>query len=115
MELLNCKNCGAPLTDDGRCEYCGARYERVYNQNRPILILQEEAKVERLTACVEIPRAYVRPGTEEAVKEYSIREMRTQMADGLLAAMKIMTSEDPVRDLLIVRGEVRVVPPDMRL
>ena len=22
----NCKNCGAPLTDDHRCEYCGTSY-----------------------------------------------------------------------------------------
>ena len=27
MTLINCKNCGAPLTPSGRCEYCGSRFE----------------------------------------------------------------------------------------
>lgn len=22
----NCKNCGAPLSNNGRCEYCGTQY-----------------------------------------------------------------------------------------
>lgn len=22
----NCKNCGAPLPNDGKCEYCGTQY-----------------------------------------------------------------------------------------
>lgn len=115
MELINCKNCGAPLTDDGRCEYCGARYERRDVMNRTVLFQYEQAKVERLVAGIEIPKSHIRPGQEEAVKEFAIRELRNQMEDGLLAAMKIMTSEDYMRDLLIVRGEVRVVPPGVRL
>ena len=24
--MTNCKNCGAPLTETNRCEYCGTRY-----------------------------------------------------------------------------------------
>jgi len=27
-EVQNCRNCGAPLDENGDCEYCGTRRER---------------------------------------------------------------------------------------
>jgi len=104
---LKCKTCGAPLTLDGRCEYCGARY-----------IVQNEILV-RTAPCALIPLAvetqvsgyYARSG-EQAAAEYALSEMRYQLADALTGALKITTRRDYYRDLIIIRGQVRVAPPD---
>ena len=30
-EAKNCRNCGAPLNEDGDCEYCGTKSPREWN------------------------------------------------------------------------------------
>ena len=49
----------------------------------------------------------------EGAREYVLRDMIEQIADGLLAFMKMQTSEcyDPMNCCQIIRGEVRVVDP----
>jgi hypothetical protein len=51
----------------------------------------------------------------ERARDYSLRELRNQLADGLLAYMKITTCTDfsakYFEQTEIIRGEVRVVDP----
>jgi hypothetical protein len=47
----------------------------------------------------------------EAASDYALQDMRQQIADGLLAYMRLTTSEDIKGMCQIVRGEVRVLDP----
>jgi hypothetical protein len=53
--------------------------------------------------------------TPNEVRDYALKELRNQLADGLLAYMKITTSTDFSAKYLeqteIIRGEVRVINP----
>lgn len=104
-----CKQCGAAINVARmKCDYCGTAYE--------------DPSIRRLTVVTQKPgtctiKAEVRIDKEdmllcpERVRDYTLRELRNQLADGLLAFMKIQTREDLGSRTEIIRGEVRVVDP----
>jgi hypothetical protein len=47
----------------------------------------------------------------ERARDYTLNQLREQIADGLLGFMKITTSHDLCEQAEIIRGEVRVVDP----
>lgn len=52
-ERQNCRNCGAPLTESGDCEYCGTKRQR------------------RMRSSIEITGEYIRLYAEDlCVEEY---------------------------------------------
>lgn len=106
-KIINCKNCGAPLVDY-KCEYCGAEYAPSYE-----MICIESPKVERLRAEVRVPR-YDQYRFGDDLSKYTIERLTHELAKGLAAFMKIQAEQDYRLDATIIRGEVRVVPPDFR-
>ena len=114
MEERKCKSCGDPLRDIGFgkyiCDYCGSMFENHYNDIRFLEVLREPA--ERIAAQCTIPY-YMRENLNpDELTSYSLSELARSLADGLKGFMKVIVSEDPSRMATIVRGEVRVIPPD---
>ena len=105
----NCKNCGAPLNSEGKCEYCGAIYSPIIT---PIFL--ENPKATILTADVNISNDLRRHMNPDDLSDYTIQQLSRKLAEGLSAYMKLRTSNDYFTDSTIIRGEVRILPPDFR-
>ena len=108
-----CKQCGGTIHPGTfKCEYCGTPYED--HNLRRITISQRVPGEATIRAEVRISR-YGKEQAPVATRDYVLRELREQIADGLLAYMKITTSTDYSAKYLeqteIIRGEVRVVEP----
>lgn len=110
MTRLACEACGAPLTADGRCEYCGARY-RLERGDTIRVIQVEHPKVQTIAMTAAITKELAARYPDEAGR-IVLRDMTRQMAESLAAFMKIERSEDPCRDAIMIRGTIRVVEPD---
>ena len=116
MKELKCKNCGAPLISDfasGQyvCKHCGSVFE-MDTLGRLIYVRDPRAQV--LCGTIEIPFEARHYMPEEDLSKYTIRELTHKLAEGLAAYMKVDVQEDPCRMATIVRGTVRVIPPDAR-
>lgn len=109
-----CKNCGAPLERNGKCSYCGSVFEISYFGSDIKFIEVGAPKAETLEAKIEVPfqvRHYMK---EEDISAYSLRALSEQLAEGLAGYMRLDVMEDPCRMATIVRGRVRVLPPNSR-
>lgn len=118
MKELKCKNCGAHLVWGGwgkyKCEYCGAVYSEEEYRGEVQLLCVHDARVVPLCGEVEVPftaRDYMQ---SEDISKYTISELTHKLAEGLAAYMQLNVREDPCRMATIVRGTVRVIPPDHR-
>ena len=110
MEAMKCPNCGANVNRRNlRCDYCGTEYK---HPNEQIKIVVDRPGVHTIRCQTKVDLEHMRQAPER-VREYVLRDMRKQIADGLLAYMKMQTSEcyDPMNCCQIIRGEVRVVDP----
>jgi predicted amidophosphoribosyltransferase len=109
-EAMKCPNCGANINRRSlRCDYCGTEYK---HPNEQIKIIVDRPGVHTIRTQTRVSLEHMRQAPERA-REYVLRDMREQIADGLLAYMKMTTSEsyDPLNLCQIIRGEVRVVDP----
>lgn len=121
VEQRKCTSCGAPLVIEGspqfkrwRCEYCGAVYVNKGERDHYHFVEVCPAPVCRLYAEKRIPH-YIREGINaDDISNYTIEELTHQLAEGLAACMKVDVREDPTMKATIIRGEVRVIPPDFR-
>ena len=114
MEKLTCQNCGAPLSADGRCSYCGTRYKIDYTVEGPRYVTIYSSPVQTLASKTEIPHRYRRLGDDEALSKMAVQDLAHSLADGLVNFMRVDVEEDPYRQATIIRGTVRVVAPDFR-
>ena len=123
IEQMQCKSCGAHLkrrgSGDWICEYCGAVYR--VNESYPAevrFVEVQRAPTKTIVAQVRYPDEIAIHVSEEALAERTIQELTTELAKGLAPYMKVMVSKDyrggPFGTETIVRGTVRVVPPDFR-
>lgn len=108
-----CKYCGARINvAKMKCEYCDTPYED--NSLRRIKIETVRPGQHTIRAEIALDLDSVRYNPEGA-RDYALRELRDQIADGLLGFMKIQTSEEFNPKYLgrteIIRGEVRVIDP----
>ena len=103
---LKCNECGAPLNRDGKCEYCGAQY-KLENE---ILVQTIQAPVKTL-ACMT---TFHNDGfmDEKVQVERSMDIIREQIAEGLLGMVKYQTEYNPIDNITMIRGTVRVVEPN---
>ena len=119
MEEMKCKSCGAHLKRRGSgeymCEYCGAVYKAdEYHPAEIRFVEVKQAPVSTLEAYVRYPDEIAMHISEEALAERTIQELTCELAKGLAPVMKVMVNKDYIRGETIVRGTVRVVPPDFR-
>lgn len=114
MEKLTCQNCGAPLSADGRCSYCGTRYKIDYTVEGPRYVTIYSSPVQTLACQAEIPHRYRSLANEEELSKMAVSDLAHKLADGLTNFMRVDVEEDPFRRATIIRGTVRVVPPDFR-
>lgn len=112
MKPLVCQNCGAAINRRTmRCDYCGTQYERQREQST-VQFLVERPGTHRICATVRLADEMARHNPEAATR-YALDGLRREVADGLLAYMKISTTKDfdPLNQCQIIRGEVRVIDP----
>ena len=106
---LVCENCGGPIERRTmRCPYCGTQYT---SWDGAMKIEVHEVGVHTLRCQVQVARVYTHNDPERAA-QYALGRMREQIADGLLAYMKMSTTDDPRQNCQIIRGEVRVIIPE---
>lgn len=104
-----CKCCGGRINVvKMKCEYCDTEYEN--KSLKRITIQTVNASTTVIRAEVAIPKDVMLYNPEGA-RDYTLRELRNQIADGLLGFMKIATSENYIDHTEIIRGEVRVIDP----
>lgn len=104
-----CKQCGGHIDlATMKCAYCGTTYSDPALRN--ITFKVDRPGVQRIRTQITIPNDRMKQ-SPEAARDYALRELRNQLADGLLAFMKIDTAEDFMNDAQIIRGEVRVLEP----
>lgn len=104
-----CKRCGGRINvAKMKCEYCDTAYEN--ESLKRITIQTVNARTNVIRAEVVVPKDCML-GNPEAARDYTLRELRNQIADGLLAFMKIATSENYMDHTEVIRGEVRVIDP----
>ena len=107
----NCPNCGAPLTQYGKCEYCGTII------NRPVQFLAVRPGMRKLVCQSEMPLLYAEDKPEKATA-FLIDNISQKMADALIDNIKFVTKRefDPRRweEVITVRGEVWVADSDVR-
>ena len=128
-ETINCKNCGAPLDGSGKCPYCGSVYRVEAGQAcRPMVVEVHSFPVKVLGCEVRIDRRchpevchfadnQAIPGElvgDDGVVELTLERMRHQLADGLMGMIKVTSHMEPGSEIQVIRGTVRVVPPDFR-
>lgn len=109
MKELKCTNCGAALTPDGKCEYCGARF-RIEELERPMLLQIEHPKVVPLIGETLVDRRIVAEYGEAAARKVK-HDMAYKMAAELEKVMDLQISDDPWENAVRVRGRIRVVLP----
>lgn len=123
MEQMQCKSCGAHLKRRGFgewvCEYCGAVYRVDESTPGEIRYIEvQQARAQTLQVQVKYPDEIALHIGEEALAERTVQDLTYELAKGLAPYMKVMVSKDYRGGLFgtetIVRGTVRVVPPDFR-
>ena len=49
--MTNCRNCGAPLTKAGRCEYCGTEYAASAQEGvKKVRVVLDDQQIGRVVA-----------------------------------------------------------------
>lgn len=119
MYERKCQNCGAPLKfgtlPDGvrtwKCEYCGS----VFTQKADHIVLIQDQQARVLASEVRIPSYMMQYGAnEESLAKYAKDRLVHSLAEGLSDFMEIrMDRHNPDFDT-VIRGYVRVIPPDFR-
>ena len=118
LEPLKCTNCGGPLKETApgmfKCEYCGSVY-RDPAASYPIGFVRVAApQAVKLGAQVMIDDADRDILPEDYLTKYTMQQLREQLAEGLMTAMRVDVVRDPYRCATVVRGTVRVIPSDFR-
>lgn len=108
-----CKCCGGRVNvANMRCDYCGTEYRD--ESLKRIQITQVRPGEHVIRAQVELSLDHMTYDPEGA-RDYTLRELRNQLADGLLGYMKVTTAENfsprCFERTEIIRGEVRVIDP----
>lgn len=111
LKKLTCTNCGAPLDSAGRCPYCGTRYQIDTFHGPPRLIEVHSGPVQTFEARVQISEIMAKHMDERDLADYTIAELKHQLADGLVSMMEVRQTVDPREAVVTYRGRVRFVPP----
>lgn len=119
LEPLKCKNCGAPLISPTpgmfKCEHCGSVFrDPQISCAIPQLVAVYPPECATIAAEVIIPDWERRSIPETGLTNVTLFRLREQLAEGLAGLLRVETYNDPCQRATIVRGTVRVIPPDHR-
>ena len=108
-----CKCCGGRINiAKMRCEYCDTSYEDTSLKRIKIESVRPGQHTIRAEVIITHDHMLDNP---EGARDYALRELRNQLADGLLGFMKIRTAESFSPKYFerteVIRGEVRVIDP----
>ena len=112
LKPLVCANCGGQIDRNTmKCPFCDTQYHRQRDETI-INYIVDRPGVHRLLATIRVPDQMARHDPD-AASEFVLNRLRHEIADGLLAYMKIETANDfdPLSRCQIIRGEVRVLDP----
>ena len=114
MKQLKCENCGAPLTVDGRCEYCGAVYVIEQCPGGVLLLETRHPQAEAFAAEVRLDRRLLAELGREPVLKMAEKEVSHKLTEALSPYVKLSEMEDPLTGGTLLRGTIRVVKPGHR-
>lgn len=119
LEPLKCQSCGAPLIEAApglyKCEHCGSVFrDPQISCAIPQLITVNAPDCVTLAAECIIPDWEPRSMPAEALTQHTLLRLREQLVEGLSGLLRVETQQDPYQRATIVRGTVRIVPPDHR-
>lgn len=118
LDNLNCSNCGAPLDvmswNSGKCPYCGTTHRIETPYGIPRIVEVHSGPVQTFEARVQVSEMMAKYMDERDLADYTIEELKHQLADGLVSMMEVQQSFDPRGECVTYRGRVRVVPPGYR-
>ena len=116
MAEQNCTNCGAPINPRRRCcEYCGTTYSVGYADNVPVIFIETERPgIRVLQTEVAVPWYAGKRMSPGEISQYTLAEMKQQIADALTGLIEIKQNYDMEHDACIFRGRVRVLEPTFR-
>lgn len=122
MEQMQCKSCGAHLKmrrpGEWICEYCGAVYKTDDSIPNEIRIIEvQPANAQTVRAYVKLPHEMKKYMGEVEMTEHVVQNLAHKMAEALATYMRLDVSEDmsnPFQSATIVRGTLRILPPDFR-
>ena len=118
-ENLTCENCGAPLSRDGSCPYCGTKH-KVNDDTSPYAdrffrIEVEKPGIHTIRAAAAFdPSIYERADAEWLARQ-AMNQIRSQMMENLTAFIKFERRESmPWEEKTLIMGTIRVVDPSFR-
>ena len=114
METMTCKNCGAPLNDDLKCEYCGTQYRREMKEDSMLYIQTCPAEIATLCTQITVADEELNRCPDDYLAERCLKEMTYAIAKQLVPFMDVAITTDPRMMTKIIRGRIRVVEPDFR-
>lgn len=91
-----------------KCEYCGTPYEDSTLKRIKIEVVRPGVHTIKSEVVIDFDHMAYDP---EGARDYALRELRNQLADGLLGFMKLKTAENFNIRSQIIRGTVRVIDP----
>ena len=113
-EKLTCQNCGAPLTPDGKCEYCGTHYKIEKQESNVMYIETFHAPVETYKAVCAVGCDTLHILGAEKSAELIQNTLAKKLAEIIKGRMNISSYDDFRNDSKIFRGTIRIVTPDYR-
>lgn len=111
MTELKCKNCGAPLTKDGKCQYCGSVYD-IPKDPTFIPVLIQNARANVFQASVSIPMQATHYMSNDEIADFAVDELKHKLSEALAGNMEIKVNKDPVKMITTFRGTVRILSPN---
>lgn len=119
LEPLKCKNCGAPLISPTpgmfKCEHCGSVFrDPQISSAIPQLVMVNAPPCVTLAAKCIISDWESKSMPAEVLTQHTLLRLREQLVEGLTGLLRVETQQDPYQRATIVRGTVRIVPPDLR-
>lgn len=113
LQNLTCNCCGGSINRSTYvCEYCGTAYED--RSGIPYIIETRQKPCQVLTVRSEIPEELMRSMARDSVVDFTMSNIRSQLAKALEDYLRIETSYDPRTMRQIITAQVRVIEPDYR-
>jgi hypothetical protein len=110
LKPIICERCGGNIDRKTmRCPYCDTQYERK-NNGVTVNYVVTQPGVHTLRADIRVSHFMMKDDPDYATR-FALDRLRHEIADGLLAYMKISTTKDSLENCEIIRGEVRVIDP----